>query len=273
MSWSALNESQLRLLDNYLVEYVQAEEHRIAALKLKRHLSAKLDLYDPKNVHTWAMERAKYLAHNPYSRAVADKNQDEAKWLEARRTGVTATEVAKLAQNRESDRNQIMLEKLTGERSFFGNKYTAWGLEREPFIGAELFREKGFLASDVLFHAPGEIRHLATPDGVKQLEDGTVLISEIKTGKNDLNPAGDHFKKTSYFDQMQWQMYVMGETCKKCFFAWEQHDDNWQVGEDGIERPAPLPLQSAWIERDKERINHLIGIANAFLDEIEWQAA
>ena len=68
-------------------------------------------------------------------------------------------------------------------------------------------------------------------------------------------------------------MYVMGETCKKCFFAWEQHDDNWQVGEDGIERPAPLPLQSAWIERDKERINHLIGIANAFLDEIEWQAA
>lgn len=273
MSWHQLNEAQLNILDEYIVEYDLAEEHRVIAVKKRKHLAAWLDIYNGTEVHRMAMDRKKFVENDPYARAIADKDKDELKWLEARRSGVTATEVSKLAQGRPGERAKMLAEKLTGERTFFGNKYTAWGLERESTIAAAIFRDYGILGSDVLFHAPGEIRHLATPDGVKMDENGIVTIAEIKTGKYDLDPELAHFKSTTYLDQMQWQMYVMGDTCKKCLFVWEQHDDNWVTGEDGIERPTPLEQKSVWIDRDQKRIDHLILLADAFLEEVEWEAA
>jgi hypothetical protein len=272
-NWESLDEEALNDLDKYIIESELAEEHRLAALHLRRRL-AKITKNDSQQaIHNLAMSRKLWLENDPYARALADKNVDEAKWLELRRTGVTATEVAKLATKRPGEIRNITTEKLTGERSFFGNKYTAWGLERESAIAKDLFKDHGILASDVLFHAPGNERHLATPDGVKVDTNGSITISEIKTSKFDLDPAGDHFAKTSYYDQIQWQMYVMGQTCTKCLFAWETHDDNWQVGSDGIERPEPLDLNIAWIDRDEERIEVLLNVADTFLEEIEWAAA
>ena len=83
-----------------------------------------------------------------YTRAVVDKNIDEELWLAERRKGVTATEVAKLAKGQPAARRDVLAEKVSGERTFFGNKFTDWGLERElalasqPAPGAiELVRE------------------------------------------------------------------------------------------------------------------------------------
>ena len=190
-----------------------------------------------------------------FSRAVIDKNLNEEAWHAARRRGVTATEVAKLARGGASYRQELIKEKRTGERSFFGNQYTAWGLEREPVIGEKIHNEWGFILSDVLYHAPENTRHLATPDGV-YAKDGLVTIAEIKTGKHDLNPEGDYFGSTGYLDQMLWQAYVCD--ADEILFVWEQHEDF-----------VPLPIQSVWIERDQARIEELIQVADAFLAELD----
>jgi hypothetical protein len=203
-------------------------------------------------------------------RALVDKNHDEEKWLEERRKGVTATEVAKLAKGQPAARRDILAEKKTGERSFTGNKYTDWGLERELAIASMIEFTHGFEASDVLFFSDRNERHLATPDAIYLAEDYT-LIAEIKTSKYDLDPTESHFLKSTYMDQMQWQMYVCD--AERCLFAWEQHDDNWVEDEFGVPRPEPIYQNQVWIERDDERIAELIVLADEFLAEMDWLAA
>lgn len=203
-----------------------------------------------------------------YSRAVVDKNFDEDLWLEERRKGVTATEIAKLAKGQPAARRDILAEKVSGERSFFGNKYTAWGLEREAYLSSVLEVEHGFEASDVLFYAEGNSRHLATPDAILMDEEG-LAVAEIKTSKHDLDPEGTYFAKTTYMDQMQWQMYVAGSECKECLFLWELHDDIWNTDEFGVERPGELFHDWVWIPRNDERIAELIVLADEFLVELD----
>jgi hypothetical protein len=190
-----------------------------------------------------------------FTRAVVDKNVDEEAWLAARRRGVTATEVAKLARGGAGYRNDLLKEKRSGERTFFGDQFTAWGLEREPVIGEKIHNEWGFILSDVLYHAPGNTRHLATPDGV-YAKDGIVTIAEIKTGKHDLDPAGTYFSSTGYLDQMLWQAYVCD--ADEILFVWEQHEDF-----------VPKEIQSVWIVRNQARIEELIEVADAFLAELD----
>jgi hypothetical protein len=203
-------------------------------------------------------------------RDVVDKNKDEAKWLEERRKGVTATEVAKLAKGQPAARRNLLHEKKTGESSFHGNRYTNWGLEREQVIAGMMEVRLGFEASDVLFYAEGNQRHLATPDAIFLGETQT-FIAEIKTSKYDLSSTGPYFKKSTYRDQMQWQMYVCNAT--GCQYVWEQHDNNWVEDEFWVERPSPILRTWEWIERDDARIAELILIADEFLAEMDWNNA
>jgi len=273
LSWEDLTPYQVDVLDAIVTEMELEEEHFQAKLALVGRLQDALGNITGSEVMELARHRAGWLEFDPYSRAVVDKSVDEQAWLDARRAGVTATEVAKLAQGQPAARATILAEKVSGIRTFFGNKYTEFGLEREPFICDQVRETHGFTPSDVLFHAVGNERHLATPDGVLVEDDGTVLLLEVKTGKNDLHPAGKEFAKTTYMDQMQWQMHVMGQNCKRTYFAWEQHDNIWVVGEDGRERPTPMPLKGEWIERDQLRIEYLITLADEFLDEVDWAIA
>lgn len=187
-----------------------------------------------------------------YERALADKNVDEATWLEARRTGVTATEVRDLVKSRNSWSN-LAASKRSGERDFFGNKFTEWGLEREPHLVETMLKPEGFFGSDVLYHAEENKRHLATPDAL-YLSDGIVLVGEIKTSKHDVSPGSEAFVKAGYYDQMQFQMYVVGNDCMECLYVWEQHEDF-----------TPLPAQKEWIKRDQKRIEELVAVADEFL--------
>ncbi len=196
-----------------------------------------------------------------FDRAVADKTVDEEAWLRARRVGVTATEVSKLATPGESYALTLIKEKQTGERTFFGNQYTDWGLAREEVLVKNILEPEGFVGSDVLYHAPGNPRHLATPDGI-YARDGFLMLAEIKTSKYDLDPEGEHFKKTSYYDQMQWQLYVAGDDVTEMLFVWEQHNDQWPT-------PSPFEANKAWIDRDQKRIEELIVIADKFLDQLD----
>ena len=206
---------------------------------------------------------------NLLERAVVDKNVDQEKWLEERRKGVTATEVSKLAKGQPAVRRNLLAEKQSGESAFKGNRYTNWGLEREQVIAGLIEFHGGFEASDILFFSEGNHRHLATPDAIYLAEDHN-LIAEIKTSKHDLSSQGPHFRRSTYCDQMQWQMYVCNAT--RCLYVWEQHDDNWVEGMDGVERPSPILRTWEWIDRNDARIAELVLIADEFLEHMDWIA-
>jgi len=211
-------------------------------------------------------------------------------WLEQRRHGVTATQAAKAISGRESDLRAIVVEKITGDfPDLSGNKYIDWGNAREPVI-AEWVQTKFDIAPNLICYAHSEEpRHLATPDGFTYDEFiGAGYISEIKTSKHDLNPFTDlpesgistlrpeiahqmldafdrnrgvpYFWRSGYFDQMQWQMHVMGTD--RCLFVWEQHDDNWP-------EPQPSVPRAVWVDRDEARIVELVRAAESLLKRIE----
>lgn len=185
-------------------------------------------------------------------------SDDREAWHEQRRQGVTATEVRDLRKGSSAERRRILTEKLTGERSFTGNRYTEHGNLREPIIADWIALNFGIEPNA---HVYSRGRYLATPDGW----DGED-IAEIKTSKHNLDPDGSHFGTTGYYDQIQWQLLVMG--ARRCLFVWEQHDDDW---------PDPKPLYEQplwmWIHRDEARIAELIDVADRFLLELDAQRA
>lgn len=193
-------------------------------------------------------------------RVVADKNKDEQAWFDARRQGVTATDIRELDKS-SSAWSRLLKEKRDDARTFTGNAYTNWGLEREAVISEQIQKKFGITPSDITFHAEANNRHLATPDGVA-LKDGLVTISEIKTSKHDLTPGGDGFNTANYFAQVQWQMYVAGDDVTECLFAWET-----RLGEPGAFTAGDLNFE--WIERDEECIDRLIALADSFLAELD----
>ena len=181
------------------------------------------------------------------SRMVVD-GTDRAAWLAARRRGVTATEVSKITD--QSKLLEAASKKILGD-PFTGNKYTQHGVDREPVIAAWVYENFGIESSSALFHADGETRHLATPDGVSVV-DGTLLLAEIKTTKNGWDVIPDN-----YMRQVQWQQYVLGS--ERTLFVWEQHENFVPISD------AP---QHIWIERDEEMIAHLVNVANHLIAEI-----
>jgi hypothetical protein len=187
-------------------------------------------------------------ATNDYlSRMVVD-GTNRAEWLAARRRGVTATEVSKITDR--STMLEAASKKIFGD-SFRGNKWTQHGIDREPVIAAWVHENFGIESSSALFHADGEQRHLATPDGVGMVESKLVL-AEIKTTKNGWDVIPDH-----YMRQVQWQQYVLGS--ERTLFVWEKHENFVPV--------AATP-EHVWIERNDVMIEHLVNVANHLITEI-----
>jgi hypothetical protein len=198
------------------------------------------------------------------------ESKDE--WLTQRRGGVTATEVRELARGGGAAKREIILEKLVGGgKDLSGNRYVNHGNKREPIIAAYLEANFDIAPEDRVWSGEN-VRHLASPDGVSSDFAFDRITSEIKTSKHDLTPGdvvdrvfigkpSGHFASTGYYDQIQWQMHVMGG--ERVLFAWEQHDDNW---------PDPAPIhdrpQWCWILRDQRRIDALVDVADKFLAEI-----
>lgn len=210
-------------------------------------------------------------------------------WYERRMVGVTATEVRDLAKGYKSNRNKITREKLTGDRAnLAGKPAVEYGKLREPMIAAWIERRFGIPASDLLYVQDEDSRYLATPDGVEVDEYiGQVFVSEVKTSMHDLTPGriedgvlrltkgpggkwylqDNHFAKTGYYDQMQWQMFVMGAS--RTLFAWEEHDGDWSEWPHRAPRTKTDEPGWCWVLRDDKRIAELKVIADTFLAEIE----
>jgi hypothetical protein len=184
---------------------------------------------------------------NYRDRMLAD-GTDKGEWMRVRSTGITATDVARLSSP--SAIPQAAREKLFGS-SFTGNAYTRHGQEREPIIAAWVCEKFGIESNQGLFHAEADRRHLATPDGIGELDAGLAL-AEIKTSGKPLDEI-----PANYMRQIHWQQYVLG--AERTLFVWEQHQDFVPMGSEP---------RFTWIERDEESIADVLRRAAALIAEI-----
>ncbi|MDO9397038.1 MAG: YqaJ viral recombinase family protein [Herbiconiux sp.] len=182
----------------------------------------------------------------PHRRRVVASSTDRVAWLRARSRGVTATDAARLASERAV--RSVAWEKVNGT-GFGGNAFTDHGRAREPEIAAWVLREHSIVPSTELFHAAREPRHLATPDGIRLVDDGSLELAEIKTTSKPWSSI-----PRSYLRQVWWQQYVLG--AERTLVVWEQHVDF-------------VPLAGAprcqWVDRDESEIELLVRRADTLL--------
>ncbi|MGB3414782.1 MAG: YqaJ viral recombinase family protein [Microbacteriaceae bacterium] len=178
-------------------------------------------------------------------RMVTD-GSDRIAWLKARSRGITASDAARLAT--ENSIYSVAKSKLEGGYSI-GNAYTDHGNQREPILASWANIHYSFSPSSALFHAEGEMRHLATPDGIGVGDHGETLLTEIKT----TNKPWRLIPK-NYLRQVWWQQYVLG--AERTLLIWEEHKDFIPV------HPEPKCL---WIDRDENEIAALVGRADKVL--------
>ncbi|WP_191413846.1 MULTISPECIES: YqaJ viral recombinase family protein [unclassified Salinibacterium] len=178
------------------------------------------------------------------SRIVA-RSSDRFAWLRARSQGVTATDVARLSSAKALQ--SVAQDKILGS-GFSGNAYTDHGRAREPEIAKWVRAEHRIEPSDALFHAYGERSHLATPDGLAEL-NGTLVLAEIKTTASAWKSI-----PRSYLRQVWWQQYVLG--AERTLVVWEQHLDFV---------PISTEPKCRWVDRDDNEIHQLVGLADQLL--------
>lgn len=227
---------------------------------------------------TAAEQRAIGALESLRARALSS-SEDRAAWHAVRATGVTGSDIRKLRSATPLGRASLIAKKLAGGDAVreLRVRELVWGRVREAEIASLVWQRFRIEPNLTLFHAPGNPRHLATPDGTGVEEDFDSLaerltVSEIKTGKFDLDPAtSEHFGRYGYYDQIQWEMYVCGAW--RARFTWEVHDDDWS---DWPERgPSPLAVEpeGQWILRDDARIGQLVEIADDFLATLDAEAS
>ena len=186
------------------------------------------------------------------------KTESREQWLEARRSYVTATEVAQLVR-RGQDYWDELREIKAGSRTapdISGLPAVRHGREREAMIVPYVQSlEEGMVPNDDLYVR--NQRYAATPDLV-----GDGIVGEIKTIKDTRLAklqAAKGWPTGQYYDQVQWQLFVTGAIA--CVFAWEPYED-W----DGELVPREDMREHITIHRDDVRINQLREVADAFLD-------
>jgi hypothetical protein len=201
-------------------------------------------------------------------------DQDVAAWLAERATGVTATEVRDLYLGGEAVKLRLINQKLGRVDAFSGqNKYTAWGKKREPVIASWVQQRFGIAPESRVIKASDHPQKLASPDGVGIDFADHLVVSEIKTSKDDIAPGTEHFEKKGYLAQMVWVMRVTG--ARRCLYVWEQHDSDWQDRGGQFEEPAPLNPEPTyqWFDYDEKLAATLEAIAIDFLDALEQARA
>jgi len=185
---------------------------------------------------------------------------DRPAWLAEREGGVTASEIAKLGSYKTTaGRNRAMgtlaQEKLTGDQNFNGNRYTNWGVEREPILEEWAEFAHGFTPESRIARSEHEPQHLASIDGWRVDPDGTLHLAEIKTTGEPL--TREALVKKGYVDQTLWQMYVTDAV--DALVMWEIRED------DGNGWFVPGERGTILVKRDDARIAKLIEYATATL--------
>lgn len=184
---------------------------------------------------------------------VASKSIDESGWLQARRTGITATQIAKGATP--SGRKEV-LASYWSEFDIMDTPEMAFGRDSEPWLAQWAKENFGTMPNDWLIrHATDEVA-LATPDGLS-LDHSFCL--EVKTTGKDWGSVEKI--PLTYKRQVQWQMYVTGS--EYCVFVWLLRENV-----DGRMVPAWYEPKADIIHRDEKMISDLKVAANLLWEEL-----
>lgn len=184
---------------------------------------------------------------------VASKSLDESEWLRARRTGVTATQVAKGATP--SGRKEV-LASYWSDFDIVDTPQMAFGRDSEPWLAMWTKEHYEVMPNDWLIRAAHNPLALATPDGLSL--DHSV-ISEIKTTGKDWGSVEKI--PIAYKRQVQWQLYVTG--AEYCVFVWLLRAEH-----DGLMVPAWYEPKSDCIYRDEQMIEELTIAADELWQEL-----
>lgn len=157
---------------------------------------------------------------------------DRPAWLEARRTRLTSTDIAKAMTP--SGRAQVVTEKLYGGDRF-DNIWFEHGRDREAAIARKAEQRYGVAPSRFLFDGNG---FSATPDGI-----GYLVLGEYKTSTKPLPKTIPR----QYRDQMYMAQYVMDAI--GTWLGWEQHLN-------GV--PVDLEPTFVFVPRNQARIRELL---------------
>jgi predicted phage-related endonuclease len=187
----------------------------------------------------------------PRERFLASKSEDETAWLEARRGGVTATEVSTAATPAGF---RDALEQRRNPTPVEVNAYMAFGLLWEDWIADKVVRDYQIYPNDWLI-AGEDRRHLATPDGLSKNHE---IIGEYKTTGKDWETVEN--LPIKYRRQVQWQLHVTG--ADMCIVAWLL-----RVEEDGGFVPGWWKPKFGILHRDQEMIDKLVDVAGRLIGE------
>lgn len=177
---------------------------------------------------------------------VIDDGTDRQAWLARRQSGVSATDVARLARGGTNTWAAIRAEKA-GKGRDFKNTAMQHGKDREPVIARFADNMFGLHHSTALLAATDEPRFIATPD---LLGDGEV--GDIKTTVHDWQHVSE--LPGRYVDQVLWQMRVTGFHSARLIY--EPHENGVPL------YPFPKFFPIEW---DADRVAHLEAIAYEFL--------
>jgi hypothetical protein len=183
-------------------------------------------------------------------------------WLEARRGGVTATEVANAATP--AGLKQALADRANPQ-PVEANAYMQFGSDNEDWIARVLKRDFDLMPNRWLIAADGVPQHMATPDALSLDHE---WIGEIKTGgKAPLSKEGLLVPPIAHRRQIQWQLHCTG--AKSCVYAFLLRAEV-----DGVFVPAWLEPQIVIVPRDEEMISDLVRVADQLLIDFEgWEAA
>lgn len=180
-------------------------------------------------------------------RFLARKDDDFEGWLEARRTGITATQVADASTQNGFERAKadIFLRPEPVD-----NAYMKFGRDWEGHMAEHVEAEYGVAPNEWLIRAEEQEHHLATPDG---LSADHLTIGEYKTTGKDWGSVEK--LPIRYKRQIQWQLHVTG--AERCVVAWLLRE---QVEDEFV--PAWFRPKTGIIERDEDAIKRLIEVAD-----------
>lgn len=181
-------------------------------------------------------------------------------WFAMRAEGVTATDIAKLANGGPAAWAEVKARKQGAPSTFHGNAYTRWGNEREPFIGSVMQFKHGITPTNAIIRSLADPRKLASPDAI-----GDDRLGEFKTSINEWEPRPECIPQ-NYYDQVQWALDVAG--FDESVFAWEMNENF-----------TPGALHDIIIPRDEARLIVLRSTFDQFQDYLteddvpgEWDA-
>lgn len=188
---------------------------------------------------------------------------DETEWLDWRKTGLGASDLARAHSGHYGGAYAVVAEKLGRLESDIDPADARRGKEWEHAIADGVHALTGYyvVGEQLWVTSPENKRWLATIDGLLSIDPQTTFdeapaVLEVKTARQYVSPKWDY-----YISQCMWQMLVCGKQRALVAVA--------VIGVDPDGNEGVRDLKLRWIERDDDLIGQLIDLAMELWRHVE----